>query len=94
MEEKLISFVTDDDGSQLSLHLDLKGCNELIGELEKLKKSLEENDCPHIHLFTEEWGAGELTPTKIASQESEVTQVHHVKIYGWNNEWKVKHGLV
>ena len=30
---------------------------------------------------------------KLEKQEDEVNQVHHVKIYGWNEEWKIKHKL-
>lgn len=93
-QQYLLSVVTDEDGTQVFMHLDLAGINYLLKELGHLKAQLENNDCPHSHLFTEEWGGGELTNTKLADQKDEKHQVHHLKIYGWNDEWKVKHKLV
>ena len=93
-EQHLLSVVTDEDGSQVFIHLDLAGVNYLLKELSHLKAQLEDNDCPHFHLFTEEWGGGELTSSKLPDQKDEKHQVHHLKIYGWNEEWKVKHKLV
>ena len=92
--QHLLSFVTDETGQYLAIHVDLRGVNILIEELQKLKEDLESNDCPHAHLFvTSDESARELTATKIASQEHEVNIVHHVKIYGWNEDWARKHGL-
>ena len=93
MNKHLLSFVTDDDEHQVFIHVDLAGVEFLLNKLCNIKKQLEENDCPHSHLFTEEWGGEELSSTKLASQEDEQNQVHQVKIYGWNDEWKVKHKL-
>ena len=93
MENYLLSFVTDEEGSNLSIHCDLEGVSLLIEHLELLKKDLENNDCPHTHLFTEDWGGNGLTNTKLENQPNEINQVHHVKIYGWNDQWKVKHKL-
>ena len=73
----------------VSIHLDLGGVNYLISELSELRDQLIENDCPHTHLFS----GDELTITKLKNQKQEVNTVHHVKIYGWNAEWAVKHGL-
>jgi hypothetical protein len=89
----LLSFVTDDSGSYVAVHADLAGITMLIDELEALREQLELNDCPHTHLNS--WGTGQrpLTNTKLANQANEVNVVHHVKIYGWNEEWAVRHGL-
>jgi len=73
--------------------MDLEGVDFLISELSKLRKILEQNDCPHTHLFTEDWGGGELTNTSLKDYDMERNQVHHMKIYGWNAEWKKKHNL-
>lgn len=94
MKEKLLSLVTDEDGSQVFLHLDLAGVNYLLSELSYVKNKLEENNCPHAHLFSSEWGGDELTASKISGQKDEINCVHHLKIYGWNKEWKKKHKLV
>jgi Immunity protein 32 len=89
----LLSFVTDASGDFLSVHADLGGVEVLIEELQRLRSQLLENDCPHTHLFSAEWGGGELTTTKLQNQPGEDNTVHHVKIYGWNEEWAVRHGL-
>jgi len=94
MNEHLLSIATDEDGTQAFMHLDLAGVNYLLKELGQMKEQLEKNDCSHLHMFTEEWGGGELTSSKLHDQEDEKKQVHHLKIYGWNDEWKVKHKLV
>jgi hypothetical protein len=92
--QHLLSFVTDESGMHVAIHVDLRGVEILIRELEQLKEQLELNDCPHTHLFTtSDPSARELTKTKLDSQASEVNIVHHVKIYGWNEEWARKHGL-
>ncbi len=62
-------------------------------ELESLRERLELDDCPHTHLFSTIPGRSELTTTKLTDQEGEVNTIHHVKIYGWNNEWARRHGL-
>jgi hypothetical protein len=89
----LLSFVTDATGGFLSIHTDIGGISLLIAELQALKEQLELNDCPHTHLFSEEAAGDDLTTTKLSDQQYEVNVVHHVKIYGWNEEWAVKHGL-
>ena len=63
-----------------------------IDELEGLREQLEENDCPHTHLFALPTVNSELTETKLDS-EARMNGVLEVKIYGWNEEWAVKHGL-
>ena len=93
-ENHLLSFVTDESGGMVSIHVDLAGANFLLSKLERIRDQLVEDDCPHTHLFTESAGvSGELTETKLGSQPNELNNVVHVKIYGWNEEWALKHGL-
>ncbi len=85
----LLSFVTDESGQMVSVHLDLNGANYLIETLEYIRDSLVANDCPHGHLFAND----ELTSTMLTNQQHESKNVVHVKIYGWNDEWAKKHKL-
>src|SRR5262249_7979485 len=92
--QHLLSFVTNATGEYVAIHLDLRGVGILIDELQNIKSSLEENECPDTHLFiSKTHGYRELTGGKLAGQESEVNEVFHVKIYGWTEEWARKHGL-
>ncbi len=91
-ESHLLSVVTDKSGQYVAVHVDLAGITMLIDELEMLREQLEQNDCPHTHLFC--WGGqSELSMTKLADQKCEINIVQHVKIYGWNEEWAVRHAL-
>ncbi|MEM9411494.1 MAG: hypothetical protein AAGA30_10295 [Planctomycetota bacterium] len=85
----LLSFVTDDSGRMVSIHMDLNGADRLIETLRELRDSMLENVCPHDHLFCDDG----LTMTMLATQPHEKNTVGHVKIYGWNDEWAVKHRL-
>jgi hypothetical protein len=92
-EPHLLSFVTDGAGESLVVHADLAGITMLIDELELLRAQLEENDCPHTHLFSLVSQGAALTATKLTDQKGEVNIVKHVKVYGWNEEWARRHGL-
>jgi len=93
-EPHLLSFVTDHTGAYLAVHADLAGITMLIDELEGLREQLVLNDCPHTHLFSFLPDSNALTTTKLDSHVDEVNVVHSVKIYGWNEEWSRRHGLV
>lgn len=90
---RLLSFVTDDSGDQVSIHVDKAGLDLFIKELTWLRQKLEAGECDHTHLMSPDWAGDELTTSKLKDQADEVTVVHGVKIYGWNDEWKKKHGL-
>ena len=90
----LLSFVTDSDGDRVSIHADKKGLGLLIKELTWLRQKLDADECNHTHLRSPDWAGNELTTSKLEGQEAEANIVHDVKIYGWNDEWKKKHGLV
>jgi len=93
-ESRLFSVVSSEEGDQVFIHLDLDGVDYLINELNQIKIMLNENNCPHTNLFTKEWGGSELSSSKLLAQKDEVNQVNHLKIYGWNDEWKRKHKLL
>jgi hypothetical protein len=92
-EPHLLSFVTDESGQYVAVHVDLPGITMLIDELEILREQLEQNDCPHTHLFSWVPGRSELSTTKLADQACETNIVQQVKIYGWNEEWAVRNDL-
>lgn len=91
--QHLLSFVTNQDGSMVTIHADLPGIEILIRELESLRDAIAGDDCPHTHLFSTEAVGKELSTSKLDNQPAEVNNVCHVKIYGWNSEWAVRHGL-
>lgn len=91
-KEHLLSIVSDNEG-QVFVHADLEGIRLLIKELKHIEQGLEENECPHTHLHSESWAGWGLTESKLENQEDEKEQIHHLKIYGWNQEWKAKHNL-
>lgn len=92
--QHLLSFVSDQTGQYVAIHVDLRGVDILIEQLQRLKSDLELNECPHTHLFVSKThGYRELTDTKLSEQDTEVNVVRQVKIYGWNEEWARKNGL-
>jgi len=95
MADYLLSFVTDEKGNYLAVHVDLAGVEFLIEELEGIRDQLRKDDCPHTHLFgySDDPEQNELTLTKLKNQRGEVNQVQQVKIYGWNETWAKRHGL-
>jgi len=93
MKSKLLSFATSNDGDRISVHVDKAGLELLISELEWLKSKLDQDKCDHTHLRSTDWAGDELSTSKLKNQEGEDHIVHEVKICGWNDEWKTKHGL-
>lgn len=89
----LLSFVTNIDGGVVTIHTDLNGISLLIGRLVLIRDQLVKGECPHTHLHSKEAVGDELSTTKLADQPNESSIVHQVKIYGWNDEWAVIHGL-
>lgn len=93
-DDYLLSLVSNSTGDAIHIHLDLKCIENLIEELEYLKRALLKDKTEHTHLFSPDWGGYHLTTTKLENNDEEVNQVHHVKIYAWNDEWKRKSKLV
>lgn len=86
-----LAFVTDQKG-QLFVHADAKGLAHLIGSLERLKKKVEAGECDHDHMHTDAWAGDELSESKGCEKDGEI--IHHVKLYGWTEEWAKKHGFI
>ena len=77
----------------VTIRADLEGLDLLIGQLKVLRDAVAANDCPHTHLLSPEVGGNDLSTAKLKDQTTEVNGVNRVKIYGWNAEWAVRHGL-
>jgi hypothetical protein len=85
----VLTFVKGEEG-ELFMHADAKGLSVLIAALERLKKKAEAGECDHDHLMTAAWAGSELSEKK-GLEAGEL--VHHVKLYGWTQEWAKKHGF-
>lgn len=96
MEEgmNLLSLVADRDGDVVHLRADAGGLAVLISTLQKLQAGLARGQCEHDHLFSQEWaGSGLSTSMLAAEKDSGAKQIHHLKLYAWTPEWKLKHQL-
>jgi hypothetical protein len=88
--DHVLSFATDKDGDQLFIYANAKGLDHLIRSLMHIRKKLDEDYCDHDHLMTDAWAGSELSERSMAEG---VHLIHHVKIYGWTQDWSKKHGL-
>ncbi len=87
-QEHVLALFSDNEG-QVSLHADDKGLEILITALQRLRQKISETTCEHDHLITEAWGgSGELTEAQGCETEGQL--VHHLKLYGWTDEWAKK----
>jgi hypothetical protein len=89
-QDHLLCFVVDGEG-QVFIHTDAAGLDLLVKSLEHLRKRIDEGECEHDHLMTESWGSHELTEPTVFKKDGQI--VHHVKIYGWTEEWAKKQGM-
>lgn len=80
MGKDLLTFELDNDADQLFIHGDPAGLRRLARLLEHLAEQAEQDEYPHQHLFTKEWGGEELSSEP---QEDGHICLNHVKIYGW-----------
>ena len=91
---KLLSVSTASEGDVVYIHTDLSGLKKLQESINSMIDNLENGTCDHDHLRSEDWAGYELTTTMLESEKANnCKQVHHVKLYAWNEEWKNKHGL-
>jgi hypothetical protein len=88
--DHILSFATGKDGDQLFIHADAEGLDHLIRTLTQLRRKIDEDVCDHTHLMTDAWAGSELSERSMADG---VHVIHHVKIYGWTQEWILNHGL-
>jgi Immunity protein 32 len=90
----MLSIVTDKDGDVVYMHADKSGLEKMQRVVARLLKHLEDDDCEHDHLFSESWAGDELSETMLDQErQTGCKQVSHLKVYGWTDEWAVKHGL-
>ena len=85
-----LAIATDDEG-QVVVHADANGLSALIKSLEQLKKKVESGECDHDHFFTDAWAGSELSES--LGCEKGIRLIHHLKVYGWTDEWAKKHGF-
>ena len=91
-EKRSLAFVVSEESDQIFLHVDKEGVEILMRSLERIKKHLEKDELEHEHLFSEEWGGWELSISDEVDK-GKGKPIHHVKIYGWNDEWADKNGF-
>ena len=90
----MLSIVADANGDVVYLHADLAGLEALEQAIASLRQHVANDECEHSHLFSKAWGGGELTESMLSQEQaSGCRQVHHLKLYGWSQEWAHKHGL-
>lgn len=90
----MLSVVTEQDGDVVYVHADLEGLETLERSISALRRRVAQGECEHDHFFTETWGGSELTETMLPQERTDgCKQVHHLKLYGWSDEWSKKHGL-
>ena len=90
----LLSVVTDPDGDVVFIHGDRVGLEYLRSAIDRLILNLEAGKTDHDHLRSADWAGSELTASMLSSEkEAGCKTVHHVKIYSWDDEWKMKQGL-
>ena len=91
----MLSIVSEREGDVVYIHADLAGLEVLERSLKRLRELVAQGECEHDHLFTESWGGHGLTETMLEKERSSgCKQVHHLQLYGWNDEWARKHGLL
>ena len=89
----LLSIVCE-GGEQVCIHADEAGLKHLARSLDRLLASLQKGECPHDHMFADDWAGDELTSTMLAGErDAGCSQVKHLKICGWTAEWKNEYGL-
>ena len=84
------------DGKQeglMSIHLDLAGLDYLVSQLSHIRKKLVENQVEHFHMFSEDWGDGTLSISRMGEAQEDGKPIHQINTYGWTDEWVEKHGF-
>lgn len=85
-----LSVIADHAGT-VSIHADAEGLSILIAALERLKRDVDSGRCEHDHLLSNAWAGHELSETLGCERGGEL--IHHVKIYGWTQEWAQRNGF-
>lgn len=87
----ILNLTQDGDGVT-HLHADKAGLETLIQRLQHLSSAIDDGICEHDHLMSEEWAGDELSTQNGIVADGHNT-VHHLKLFGWTDEWAVKHGF-
>jgi len=82
----LIAFVIDKGYDLLYLHLDLAGIDRLIQKLNGIRNELKSGNVDHFHMFSDEWGNGELSLSSMGDKPDEGRPIHQINVYGWTEE--------
>lgn len=80
MTNDLLTFEIDKEKDQLFIHGDPLGLRRFAKLLEHLAEKAENNDFPHDHLFSQEWGGDDISSVP---QDENHKCLNHVKVYGW-----------
>jgi hypothetical protein len=86
----VLSVSTSPDGDVVYIHADEAGLDFLIERLTRLRGHIQHDECEHEHFMTLAWGGHGLSERELDSEER---QVHHVKLYGWTDEFIEHHNL-
>ena len=90
----MLSVVTEPEGDVVYIHADASGVADLERLVAYLKDGISAGECPHDHFHSPSWGGKDLAETMLPQErEKGCKQVHHVKFYGWTEEWALRHGL-
>ena len=90
----MLSIVSESNGDVVHIHGDLAGLEALEQALRRVREQVAAGVCEDNHLFSNSWGGKDLTETMLESErETGARQVQHLKLFGWTDEWSVKHGL-
>jgi hypothetical protein len=93
-EKYLLSVVAEKDCDTIYIHANKAGLEKLSRSIDRLKKHLDNNECDHDHFSSKSWAGNELTETMLEREsEDGCKQIHHIKIFSWNDEKADKHNL-
>lgn len=92
--KQLLAFVIDKEHDLLYLHLDSEGLDCLIRELRKLKANLDAGKSEHFHMFSQDWGDGQLSMSTMGNGDDDGRPIHQLNAYAWTDELVEKYGFV
>lgn len=80
--DHLLTFELQLDGDCVEIHADSDGLEVFIKELLCLKQRVDNGECEHSHLMTDNWGGDDLS-IEMQNKSGEYKLIQHVKLYGW-----------
>lgn len=94
VKKQLLAFVIDNKHDLLTLHMDSDGLDCLIRHLQHLRSSLAAGKYDHFHMFSKDWGDGELTISTMGEQIDDGRAIHQLNAYVWTDESVEAKGFV